>query len=122
MDRPLRRCKHPGCPELVRAVTDTACPTHDPTPARNRSYDRAWTELSKILRAAFPICTRCWSRPSTTVHHRNPLAVGGARLDPTKLEVLCRSCHTSITLDQRDNTNWQLRRNDHDNHRRREAR
>lgn len=38
-------------------------------------------------------CERCGGRGRLEVHHKVPLAEGGAKWDVSNLEILCRRCH-----------------------------
>lgn len=46
-----------------------------------------------VLAAAGWRCTQCGRAGVLEVHHRKPLADGGAPYDPRNLEARCRPCH-----------------------------
>ena len=53
-----------------------------------------WKSLRQIaLNRADGVCEKCRSRGELQVHHRKPVAQGGAIFDINNLIVLCRSCH-----------------------------
>ena len=51
--------------------------------------------------ARHPLCAHCLKRgfttPATEVDHIKPLRQGGARLDQTNLQSLCKPCHSRKT-------------------------
>ena len=77
--------------------------------ARARGYDQEWTEYARAWLLVFPYCgqrsdgtlyaehSRCVQRGervrADVVDHIQPLAAGGARLDPRNHQSLCRSCN-----------------------------
>ena len=112
--KPLRPCRHPGCPELTR---DGYCPKHKPAKAaRRRSAEyHAWYSLpvwtddlrpAQLLRE--PWCRECAKRypPSdprsrtraTVVDHIRPHQ-GDWQLfiDPANHQSLCKRCHDQKT-------------------------
>jgi 5-methylcytosine-specific restriction endonuclease McrA len=85
-----------GCGRVVRAsrcddckrVLERARPTRI-----QRGYDYAWNKLSKAIRERHPYCAieGCKNK-DLTVDHILPLSVAPwLRLEPTNLQVLCRS-------------------------------
>ena len=75
-------------------------PDDRPSPSR-RGYDRKWMRLRRWFLARHPLCAHCLQRgfttPATEVDHIKPLRDGGARLDQTNLQALCKSCHSRKT-------------------------
>ncbi len=109
MDRPLKPCATPRCPELTTA---TRCERH--TRARNRGpdtrrgtksergYDSRWSRFSRSYRQRYPLCVECERNNRVTasaeVDHGVPLADGGEKYDEANLQALCKSCHSRKTL------------------------
>lgn len=102
--RPEKPCQHPTCPKLTRG---RYCATHRRVyarpdrraPAPKRGYDAAWKRVRAAYAAANPVCEDPEGRhgeyppPVAIVDHVTPISEGGARLDPSNLQSLCRSCH-----------------------------
>lgn len=65
---------------------------------RRRLYrSRPWRRVRAfVLDAALWRCERCGARGRLEVHHRRPLADGGAPFDPANLEAVCRRCHFKV--------------------------
>jgi 5-methylcytosine-specific restriction protein A len=99
--KPLKPCRHPGCPELT---SGRYCPAHEKKvndeyeqrrgTAVERGYNWNWHKIRNIKLAAFPLCERCEKTGrivvAVLVHHkdRNP-----RNNDPVNLESLCEKCH-----------------------------
>ena len=115
--KPLRPCKHPGCPELTR---DGWCPRHRPKHRRRDSAEYhgwyllpIWTErLRPEQLAREPFCSECARRyPSgdprhrtraTVVDHITPFRGNWALfVDPRNHQSLCKSCHDRKTAAER---------------------
>ncbi len=106
--KPLRPCRHPGCPALTR---DGWCPVHKPkqTPRRESAQWHSWYSLpvwtgqlrpAQLLRE--PFCRECAKRGirtrATDVDHIRDHKGDWARFaDPANLESLCHSCHSRKT-------------------------
>jgi 5-methylcytosine-specific restriction endonuclease McrA len=97
-----RRCHvltHPpftgrrGCP-LCEKERDRQRP-----PASQRGYGRQWVAFRLSYLASHPRCVTCGSAASQ-VDHIQPLAEGGALLDPSNCQALCVSCHSKKTRRQ----------------------
>lgn len=73
----------------------------DRPPPSKRGYDRRWMRLRRWFLARHPLCAHCLKRgfttPATEVDHIKPLREGGARLDQSNLQALCKSCHSRKT-------------------------
>ena len=56
--------------------------------------DRRWAHVRQaaLARAGWR-CRACGGVGRLEVHHRRPLASGGAAFEPANLEVRCRRCH-----------------------------
>lgn len=72
-----------------------------------RFRGRAWMRVRKAaLVRARRRCEQCGASGRLEVHHRKPIAEGGAVYDLANLEVVCRKCHfgehTALTADRRD--------------------
>jgi 5-methylcytosine-specific restriction protein A len=95
--RPCLRCKAISrfaycdkCKVLVGRMREARRGT-----ATQRGYDSEWRKLSLGVRQLHPFCARCGAVKDLTVDHIKSLKDGGARLDPSNLQVLCRSCNSS---------------------------
>jgi 5-methylcytosine-specific restriction enzyme A len=105
MNRVLRPCATPRCPVLVEKGH---CPAHGGTGLRRhgtaaqRGYGADWQRVRAAYAAAHPWCEWHLFRGArvamAVVDHRVPLRQGGARLAPSNLQALCRSCHAVKTL------------------------
>ena len=109
MARSLTPCSHPNCPNVC---SGSRCAQHGGTarPYRGSSaaqgYDAAWRRARAAAIAAHlerhgPVCPG-WRRPphrvdpaALTGDHIQPLALGGARLDPANIGVLCGPCNSA---------------------------
>ncbi len=97
-------CLEPGCPVLVERGRCKAhrirYPDRRPTAAR-RGYDATWRRVRAAYLRAQPFCEACEREGRTTaaqlVDHIVPLRSGGARLDPSNLQSLCRAHHAAKT-------------------------
>ncbi len=115
--KPLRPCRHPGCPELTR---DGWCPAHKPRQAARRESAAwhgwyslpIWTEglrPGQLLRE--PFCQECArkgvrTRATDVDHirdHKGDWALFTAR---DNLQSLCHTCHSRKTMREL----WQKRR------------
>lgn len=115
--KPLRPCRHPGCPELTR---DGWCPKHKPKQAARRESAawHGWYSLpvwthdlrpGQLFRE--PLCQECDKRGLRTyatdvdhiVDHKGDWALFTAR---DNLESLCHFCHSRKTMAEL----WQKRR------------
>ncbi len=86
---------------LQRLRTHRRGAPEDRPPPSKRGYDRRWTRLRRWFLARHPLCAHCLADGRTTtateVDHVQPLRDGGARLDQTNLQALCKSCHSRKT-------------------------
>jgi 5-methylcytosine-specific restriction enzyme A len=77
---------------------------------KERGYDETWTRVRERLLAGEPLCRACYSAGLVTaaadVDHIVPLRAGGARLDESNLQPLCRACHRLKT--QEDAGRWPM--------------
>ena len=109
--KPLRPCRHPGCPELTR---DGWCPNHKPATRRKASADyHAWYFLpiwTKRLRPhqllREPFCRECARKglrtPATVADHIRPHRGDWVLFcDPGNLQSLCDHHHGQKTLQER---------------------
>ncbi|OPX87746.1 MAG: HNH endonuclease [Pelotomaculum sp. PtaB.Bin104] len=102
--RPLKPCRHPGCP----ALTNTGyCEQHkreqwndNRKNARQRGYTAQWEKVRAYKLKRNPLCERCEQEkrvtPAVMVHHIKPISQGGAVLDMANLMSVCRSCHDKL--------------------------
>lgn len=106
--KPARPCREPGC-VLKTEARDGYCDQH--RAAQRKEYDqqrrfdperavyqsRRWRNLVEIKRKADPICERCKAKgilnQTEIVHHKVPIAQGGAPYDLLNTESVCRKCH-----------------------------
>lgn len=108
--KPLRPCKHAGCPVLTR---DGWCPKHRPSFERKRSRDYhrwyfldIWTKKlrpNQLLKE--PFCRECASQgkrvPATVADHIRPHRGQWTLFaDPNNLQSLCSSCHSRKTMQE----------------------
>jgi 5-methylcytosine-specific restriction protein A len=101
----LRKCTFPGCNVLVKSGR---CPAHSAklvkrNPAVKKLYNsRQWQAMRAIQLSTEPWCRDCLSENAhtlaTEVDHITP-HLGDAQLffDPTNLQSLCESHHSSKT-------------------------
>ena len=106
--KPLRPCRHPGCPELTR---EGYCSRHKPKRAARRASAEchAWYSLSlwtdelrpaQLLRE--PWCRECAKHGirtrATVVDHVKPHRGNWLLfIDPANLQSLCERCHNRKT-------------------------
>ena len=113
--RPLKLCKYNGCPHTVRSP-ERYCTDHAAKPTaearlfemrRGNSAERGYDTLWRKCRISFlrrnPFCALCGT-DAEEVHHVQPLAEGGARLDFHNLQALCKACHSRITMKEINRT------------------
>lgn len=104
--KPLKPCKHPGCPELT---SENYCDKHSSlqvnrrASAKERGYDSRWRTASKRYLNNNPLCVYClkYSKmvKATVVDHIVPHR--GDKIlfwDETNWQALCKSCHDSKTM------------------------
>lgn len=106
--KPLRPCKHPGCPALTR---DGWCPQHKPKHQRGTSAEyHGWYMLpiwrdrlrpDHLLRE--PFCRECAKRgirtPATVVDHVVPFRGDWSLfVDPANHQSLCKYHHDQKTM------------------------
>ena len=114
--KPLRPCRHPGCPELTR---DGWCPKHKPKQQRRASAAyHSWYSLpiwtddlrpAQLLRE--PFCCACARQGIRTLatdvdHIRDHKGDWALFIDRANLESLCHSCHSRKTMQEL----WQNRK------------
>jgi len=107
--RPKHPCGHPGCPALTH---EQYCPEHaklhahlyekyERDPDTWKHYGHRWRLIRKSFLSAHPLCEMCLVRgvmiPATDVHHIHPVKAGGTH-EWSNLRSLCKSCHSSITI------------------------
>lgn len=116
-EKPLRPCRHPGCPELTRSGW---CARHRPRHQRQQSDAyHGWYNLpvwTKTLRPAQlmrePFCRACAARfpppdprhrtRATVVDHIRPFRGDWALfVDPANHQSLCKACHDRKTALER---------------------
>jgi hypothetical protein len=76
--------------------------------AKDDNYNRIihgkeWRRVSKLYKAAHPLCEECEKWPATAVHHRRPLETFtnfgdmlAAAYDWQNLESVCQKCHDKL--------------------------
>jgi 5-methylcytosine-specific restriction protein A len=102
--KPLKPCKHGGCPNLT---ADSYCEQHKPlyqrASAKERGYGSRWQKSRIRFLKANPLCVRCNEQgryvKTTVVDHIKPHR-GDQRLmwDEGNWQALCKSCHDSKTM------------------------
>ena len=106
-------CRRPGCAGLVRGGVCSRCgdlrrqsaAEHDERrgSARERGYDARWERVRRMHLAAEPLCRMCHEAgrvtPAVLVDHITPIRDGGAILDDSNLQSLCRACHDTKTAE-----------------------
>lgn len=107
-NKPLRPCRHPGCPELTR---DGYCPKHKPKrAARKQSAEWHWMystrewvdDLRPTQLLLEPMCRECAKRHlrtrATVVDHIKPHRGDWLIFtDRGNLQSLCKRCHDQKT-------------------------
>ena len=103
-----RQCGHMGCPVLVEAGT-RYCPEHRKQynkRANAAHYDTRWRKISKLFLSKNPLCAECQKAgrmtPAVESHHIIPVEDGGSDRDENLIP-LCKSCHSRISLAERNN-------------------
>jgi len=109
--KPLRPCKHPGCPELT---SEGWCLKHK-TKSAPRLESAQWhgwyflpiwvDDLRPTQLMEEPFCRECEGRGfrvyATEVDHVRPhRGVWALFIDRTNLQSLCKRCHSSKTMQE----------------------
>lgn len=121
-NKPLRPCRHPGCPALTR---DRWCPAHKPkqAPRRESAAWHHWYSLTiwtdelrpnQLLRE--PFCRECARRGirtwATVVDHVKPFRGNWTLfLDPANHQSLCKHCHDQKTAREQADERRKMGRN-----------
>lgn len=104
--KPLKPCKHPGCPKLTLAFY---CEDHkklhvnDRANATKRGYDSKWRAARVRFLKVNPLCVRCKAEgrlvKATVVDHIKPHR-GDKDLfwNESNWQPLCKRCHDSKTM------------------------
>ncbi len=107
--KPKRPCSYPGCSRLTdgqycdehRKIAERQYNRYLRDPDTNKRYGRAWRRIRLQYIQAHPLCEQCELEgrltPAEEVHHIVPLTDGGTN-DVSNLMALCKSCHSSITI------------------------
>lgn len=104
--KPLKPCKHPGCPELTAGLY---CMEHekqhlsDRATATVRGYDSRWRKARSRFLKVYPLCERCKAQgkyvKATVVDHIIPHRGDEALFwDEGNWQALCKPCHDSKTM------------------------
>lgn len=100
MPRAASICSVHGCPK--DATNKGRCARHQPKPWTRQSQSSQFTKdprwqgaRTQALRRARNRCARCHTTRKLEVHHRQPVANGGAPYDQANLQVLCGPCHSN---------------------------
>ncbi len=81
--------KGPVCPGIFHSAR--------PSSSR-RGYGAAWRKFRAWFLSLHPFCSvEGCGQPATEVDHIIPLENGGAHLDPTNSQSLCKPCHSAKT-------------------------
>ncbi len=99
-------CNFPGCGTLIN-VGERFCAIHKREMNRRANadhYDSRWRKISKLYISKHPLCAECERAglltPAVEVHHVIPVAAGGSDMGKN-LMALCKSCHSRISLKER---------------------
>ena len=119
MQKPLRKCKYPGCRMLT---SEGWCPAHKPKVARKESaawhhlytdprYHWAERRTDQLIRE--PFCRECAKRdlrvPATDADHIVPHRGDVFQFMTGQLQSLCRSCHSCKTMQEMNQRNGAAR-------------
>lgn len=112
---PPRPCTSPNCPNMV--VKRGKCAEHQPRDGwtswakrqgttKQRGYGKAWEKLrAAVLRRDKHLCQECLKagiyKAGNQCDHIVPKADGGTD-DMENLQILCKDCHKSKTLSERN--------------------
>jgi len=104
--KPLKPCKHTGCPRLIEG---TYCDEHKGIHSNNRAnaagrgYDNRWRTARNRFLKANPLCVRCKEKSkltkATIVDHIKPHR--GDKIlfwDESNWQALCKRCHDKKTM------------------------
>ena len=104
--KPLKPCRHPGCPELTAGLY---CMEHekihrnDRVTSTSRGYDSRWKRERKRFLKVHPLCEYCKKQgkfvKASVVDHVVPHR-GDEQLfwDESNWQALCKNCHDSKTM------------------------
>ena len=102
--KPLKPCKHPGCPDLTQ---DRFCQKHrhqhERASAAERGYDHKWKAARKKYLKEHPLCVKCQQEnrltKATVVDHIHPHRGNGKLFwDKSNWQSLCKRCHDKKTM------------------------
>lgn len=104
--KPLKPCRHPGCPKLTAGIyceEHEAIHRNDRVSSSGRGYDSRWRKYRSRYLKAHPLCVRCQEQgrlvKAAVVDHIVPHR-GDARLfwDESNWQAMCKHCHDSKTM------------------------
>jgi 5-methylcytosine-specific restriction protein A len=102
--KPLKPCRHPGCPELTEyRFCENHSKLYERASASKRGYDSRWKKARKRFLKANPLCVECLKInrivKATVVDHIIPHR-GDKKLfwDENNWQALCKSCHDKKTM------------------------
>ena len=101
--RPIKPCRHPGCPDLTNnSYCDNHAELYTRPSAKERGYNANWRRLSKLFLKAHLLCAECLKQnnitPSTVVDHIVPHRGDPVLMwDETNWQALCKRCHDRKT-------------------------
>lgn len=104
--KPLKPCKHTGCPKLTE---EKYCTEHrvfhssDRANATGRGYDSKWRTARNRFLKANPLCVNCKDQgkltKATVVDHIKPHRGDKVLFwDESNWQSLCKSCHDTKTM------------------------
>lgn len=111
--KPLKPCKHPGCPNLTEdKYCDEHKPLHPDRPsAARRGYSSKWQRVSRTYLHSHPLCVKCLEQgryvQATVVDHIIPHR--GDRLlmwSESNWQALCKPCHDKKTWTEDKNPKY----------------
>lgn len=104
--KPLKPCKHPGCPRLTEEKycnEHKALHVNDRANASSRGYDSKWRSARNKFLKSNPLCIKCKERGKLTVAvivdhiipHRGDKALFW---NENNWQALCKRCHDNKTM------------------------
>lgn len=115
--KPKKPCRYPGCKELTderyctehKQLMDKQYRQNERDLEAEKFYQsKEWRNLRRVKLNINPLCEECFRHNryamAEVVDHIIPIKYGGARLDITNLQSLCKSCHSSKSA--REGSRW----------------
>lgn len=102
--KPLKPCKHPGCPGSTQdRFCDKHRHQHERATANARGYDHRWRHARAKYLKEHPLCVKCQGEnrltKATVVDHIQPHRGDGKLFwDKSNWQSLCKRCHDKKTM------------------------